>query len=207
MSHLRRSAVPASEVRMLRILPLLILLAPAGLAAQRPIPGSTVVSGTLSYDGRATLGNFTGSTDSVAGRLVGASDLAHVTGFVEARAATLKTGNGKRDRDQYKSLEVDSFPTIRYELDSVSVDAPGRDSTTITLRGHFVIHGVRRAADLPARLVLTATTGHVTASTPLDLRHYGIEGLSKLLGVLKMDPNIVVRIDVTFTFPSPVTPP
>jgi len=185
---------------MLRFLPLLVLCAPSVLAAQRPVPGSAVVTGTLSYDGRATLGNFTGTTDSLSGRLTGADDLARVSGFVEARAATLKTGNGKRDRDQYTSLEVDSFPFIRYELDSVTVDLPGRDSTTVTLRGHFLLHGVRRAADLPARLILTGTSAHVTASTPLDLRDYRIEGLSKLLGVLKMNPEIVVRIDVTFRF-------
>ena len=185
---------------MLRILPYLILLAPAATAAQRPVPSSTVVTGQLSYDGRATLGDFTGTTDSLTGHLKGADDLSRVSGFVQAGAATLKTGNGKRDRDQYKSLQVDSFPYIRYELDSVSVDAPGKDSTTITLRGHFVLHGVRRAADLPARLVFTPTSAHVTASTPLDLRHYNVEGLSKLLGVLKMNPEIVVRIDVTFRF-------
>jgi hypothetical protein len=83
------------------------------------------------------------------------------------------------------------------------VDVRGSDSTTITLRGHFVIHGVRRAADLPARLVLSPTSAHVTASTPLDLRDYGIEGLSKMLGMLKMNPNIVVHIDVRFGFPGP----
>ena len=179
---------------------LLLTLVAAPLAAQRPIASSTTVTGRLSYDGRATLGDFTGTTDSVSGQLHGAADLSRVSGHVEARAATLKTGNGKRDRDQYKSLEVDSFPYIRYELDSVSVDVPGSDSTTITLRGAFLIHGVRRAADLPARLVLTPTSAHVHADTPLDLRDYGIKGLSKFLGALKMNPNIVVHIDVTFRF-------
>src|SRR6478736_3708878 len=183
---------------MLRILPYLILLAPTVLVAQRPVPSSTAVTGQLSYDGRATLGDFTGTTDSLSGHLIGADDLSRVSGFVQARAATLKTGNGKRDRDQYKSLEVDSFPYIRYELDSVSVDAPGRDSTTVTLRGHFVLHGVRRAADLPARLVLTWISALLTAATPVDLRHYQVEGLSTLLGVLKMKPETVVRIDVRF---------
>ena len=185
---------------MYRALLVLTLLA-APLAAQRPVPSTDLVTGRLSYDGRATLGDFTGATDSVFGRLNGADDLSRVSGFVAARAATLKTGNGKRDRDQYKSLEVDSFPEIRYELDSVSVDAPGSDSTTVTLRGHFLIHGVRRAVDLPARLVLSPTEARLRADTPLDLREYGIEGLSKLLGVLKMNPNIVVHIDVRFVFP------
>lgn len=184
---------------MRRILVLLSLLA-APLGAQRPIPSSDSVTGRLSYDGRATLGDFTGSTDSVFGRLHGAADLPHVSGFVAARSATLKTGNGKRDRDQYKSLEVDSFPEIRYELDSVSVDAPKSDSSTVTLRGAFLIHGVRRAVDLPARLVLSPSGAHLRADTPLDLRDYRIEGLSKFLGALKMNPNIVVHVDVTFHF-------
>src|SRR6478609_10260323 len=186
---------------MLRILPYLILLAPTVLVAQRPVPSSTAVTGQLSYDGRATLGDFTGTTDSLSGHLIGADDLSRVSGFVQARAATLKTGNGKRDRDQYKSLEVDSFPYIRYELDSVSVDAPKSDSTTVTLRGHFRIHGVHRAVDLPARLVLSPTGAHLRADAPLDLRDYKIEGLSKFLGALKMSPNIVIHIEVKFAFP------
>jgi hypothetical protein len=182
---------------------LLCLFLAGPLSAQRAVPSSDVVTGRLSYDGRATLGDFTGATDSVFGHLEGAADLSRVSGFVAARAATLKTGNGKRDRDQYKSLEVDSFPFIRYELDSLSVDAPASDSTTVTLRGHFLIHGVRRAADLPGRLVLSPTGAHLRADTPLDLRDYRIEGLSKLLGALRMNPNIVVHIDVRFAFGGP----
>ena len=90
---------------------------------------------------------------------------------------------------------------IRYELDSVSVDAPKSDSSTVTLRGAFRIHGVRRAIDLPARLVLSPTGAHLRADTPLDLLEYKVEGLSKFLGALKMNPNIVVHIDVRFAFP------
>ena len=89
----------------------------------------------------------------------------------------------------------------------MSVDAPASDSTTVTLRGHFLIHGVRRPVDLPGRLVLSGSAAHLRADTPLDLRDYRIEGLSKLLGALKMNPNIVVHIDVRFTFPEPVTRP
>ena len=185
---------------MRRTLALLSLLA-APLCAQRAIPSSNVVTGRLSYDGRATLGDFVGATDSVFGHLNGAAELSRVSGFVAARAATLKTGNGHRDRDQYKSLEVDSFPEIRYELDSMTVDAPKSDSSTVTLRGAFRIHGVRRAVDLPARIVLTPTGAQLRADTPLDLREYQIEGLSKFLGALKMNPNIVVHIEVKFAFP------
>ena len=184
-------------------LSILLTVAAAPLVAQRPIPSSDRVAGHLSYDGRATLGSFTGTTDSVVGRLNGAPDLAHVSGYVAGRAGTLKTGNGKRDRDQYASLQVDSFPYIRYDVDSLTVGAPHGDTLAVVLHGHFHIHGVQRPADLPSRLLLTPTSARLLAETPLDLRHYRIGGLSKMFGALKMKPEIVVHIDVTFGFDRP----
>lgn len=174
------------------------LLSASPLAAQGPVASTTTVTGRLSYDARATLGAFTGSTDSVVGRLNGAPTLARVSGYVAARAATLKTGNGLRDKDQYKSLEVDSFPFIRFDVDSVSPGPPRGDTLNVVLHGAFEIHGTRRPTDLPAQLLLTPTSARLIASTPMDVREYGIEGLVKMLGALRMNPNIVVKIDVTF---------
>ena len=188
-----------------RVLAIAFLAAvqPASLAAQRPVPGSTAASGRLSYDGHGTFGGFVGTTDSVIGRLNGAAELAHVSGYVAARAATLVTGNGKRDRDQWSSLQVDSFPFIRYDVDSVSVGAAHGDTLAVVLHGRFEIHGVIRAVDLPSRLLLSERAAHLMAQTPLDLRDYRIGGLTKFFGALKMNPAIVVHIDVTFAFPPP----
>ena len=178
---------------------------PDRLAAQsRPVPASTAVSGRLSYDGRGTFGGFTGTTDSLLGRLNAAADLSRVSGYVAARAATLRTGNGKRDRDQWASLEVDSFPFIRYDLDSLTVGAARGDTLAVTLHGWFALHGVRRAADLPSQLVLTPGSAHLTSAAPLDLRDFRIGGLTKFFGALKMDPHVVVHIDVRFALaPAP----
>ena len=192
-------------LELLRAFPVLVVLATwpaAHLTAQRPIPDGHVTAGRLSYDGRATLGSFTGTTDSVSGRLNGAADLSRVSGYVAGRAGTLKTGNGKRDRDQWSSLEVDSFPFIRYDLDSTSVRSALGDTLVVTLHGHFAIHGVRRAAELSAKLLLTPTTAHLWTETPLNLIDYRIGGLSKFFGALKMNPDIIVHIDVTFLFGS-----
>jgi len=177
-----------------------LFLFAAPLAAQRPVENSSVVSGHLSYDGHGTFGGFVGTTDSVVGRLNGAADLAHVSWYVAGRAGSLTTGNGKRDRDQWSSLQVDQFPFIRYDLDSVAVGAPHGDTLLVTSKGRFDIHGVRRTVDLPSRLLLTPTGAHLLADTPLDLRDYKIEGLTKFFGALKMNPNIVVHIDVSFRF-------
>lgn len=175
----------------------------ASLAAQRPVPSSTAVTGRLSYDGHGTFGGFVGTTDSVIGRLNGAAELAHVSGYVAARAGTLVTGNGKRDRDQWSSLQVDSFPFIRYDVDSVSVGAAHGDTLAVVLHGRFEIHGVIRAVDLPSRLLLSERAAHLMSQAPLDLRDYRIGGLTKFFGALKMNPAIVVHIDVTFALPAP----
>lgn len=186
-------------LRTLGILGVLTARPPDRLTAQqRPLPFSEQVSGHLSYDGHGTFGGFVGTTDSVLGRLNATTDLVHVTGYVAARAQTLKTGNGKRDRDQYSSLDVDAFPYIRYEVDSLTVGATHGDTLAVVLHGRFDIHGVRRTVDLPARLLLARTHAHLLADTPLNLIDYHIGGLSKFFGALKMDPRIVVHIDVTF---------
>ena len=182
---------------------LALAVLPSGrLLAQRPIPSSELVSGHLSYDGHGTFGGFVGATDSVLGRLNAATDLAHVTGYVAARAGTLTTGNGKRDRDQWSSLDVDAFPYIRYEVDSLTVGATHGDTLEVVLHGRFDIHGVRRTADLRSKLLLTRTHAHLLADTPLKLTDYKIGGLSKFFGALKMNPNIVVHIDVMFRLAS-----
>ena len=191
-------------MRPLLILPAALaasLVLSAPVAAQHPIPSSTTVAGHLSYDGHGTFGGFVGATDSVVGTLNGAADLSRVSGYVAARAGSLRTGVGKRDRDQWSSLQVDSFPFIRYDVDSVGVGAMHGDTLLVTLHGRFEIHGVTRAADLPSRLLLTPGAAHLISETPLDLRDHRIGGLTKFFGTLKMDPHITVHIDVTFVLP------
>ena len=86
---------------------------PAGtatLAAQRAIPSGAIRTGVLSFDGRATVGDFTGRTSTMTGEMIGAADLSAVRGWVETPVKTLVTGNAKRDRDLNKSMESGSTP-------------------------------------------------------------------------------------------------
>src|SRR6266576_2645000 len=45
----------------------------------------------------------------------------------------------------------------------------------------------------------TGTTTTVRGDTPLNLKDYKIEGLSKMMGMLKMYDKIVVHLDLRFT--------
>src|SRR5215218_9267025 len=61
-----------------------------------PIPNGRLTSGTLSFDGHATVGDFTGTTKTMAGQITGATDISGVRGWVEAPVQSLKTGDRKR---------------------------------------------------------------------------------------------------------------
>jgi polyisoprenoid-binding protein YceI len=169
-------------------------------AQQGPIPGGVVREATLSFDGHATAGDFTGVTAVVTGELQGAKELALVRGWVEAPVSTLRTGNGKRDRDLNKSMESDKYPVLRFELDSVTVEAGPSDSLPATLKGRLNLHGVTREVLLPSVLSFLPDGVRVRSDFPVNLKEYRIGGLSKLLGVLKMYEDIVVHVDLTFEF-------
>lgn len=178
---------------------LLAGLAVAGpLAAQEAIPGATVDHGVLAFDGHATTGSFTGTTQTVVGEMSGGASLAEVRGWVEAPVVTLVTGNNRRDKDLLKSMEADKYPTIRYDLSGVEPGRAHGDTVDVTLRGTFHIHGVSREAAIPATVVLLPGSVSVHAETPMNLKDYAIGGLSKALGILRMQEVIEVRLDLTF---------
>jgi polyisoprenoid-binding protein YceI len=177
------------------------ILAWDSLAAQtladRTIRDGTVLQGTLSFDARASAGNFTGTTTSVTGEMKGGK-LNDVHGWVEAPVRMLTTGNQRRDRDLNKSMESEKYPVIRFELLRVAAPGSPGDSVDVILHGRFIIHGVTREATIPATLVFHGEDIRVLGETPMNLKDYKIGGLSKALGMLKMHEKIVVHLDLTF---------
>ena len=177
----------------------LAFLVPGGLAqAQRTISGGGVVRGTLSFDAKATLGAFTGTTTTVTGAMTGGTDVRDVRGHVEAPVASLKTGNGLRDKDMMKAMEADSFPTMQFDLHGVSMQHEAGDSAVVTLSGQLTLRGVKRDVAVPALVRFGKDGAQVTGTFPLNVRDYGVTRLSKMLGAFKMNPDIVVHLDVVF---------
>ena len=179
------------------------------LQAQRQIPDAVLRSGMLSFLGHATVGDFVGKTSVVSGAIVGGREYAATRGWVEAPVATLATGNARRDRDLRSSMEVERHPVMRFALSGatiVSIASLGNeDSTTLLLRGTFSIHGVTRRVELPATVTRMADTTRVKAVFPLDLHDYEIGGLTKMFGMLRMEREIEVRVDLLFVDgPSPL---
>ena len=177
-----------------------LMLGVGDLYAQmpRPVPDAAVREGTLSFDGRSSTGAFTGTTTAVSGEMTGGASLSEVRGWVEAPVSTLVTGNGRRDKDLNKSLQSDLYPAIRFDLTGVTAGADRGDTADVVLEGRFSIHGVTREASIPATVVMQSDAIRVRGETPLSLKDYKIEGLSKLMGMLRMYDEIVVHLDVRF---------
>jgi polyisoprenoid-binding protein YceI len=167
-------------------------------ASAQAVPDAPLSHGTLAFDADATLGAFTGTTSTLSGHLAAASDLAGVRGWVQAMTVSLTTNNGHRDRDMASSLEIPKYPIIRFDLDGVTPGATQGDSTPVTLRGRFTIHGQTRNASFPGWVWLHANGARFRGSLPMNVKDYGVGGLSKMLGVLKMNEMITVRVDVEF---------
>jgi polyisoprenoid-binding protein YceI len=176
---------------------------PAAWAQSRPIPAGRIASGMLSFDGHATVGDFTGTTTTVSGEIKGASELAGVRGWVEAPVQSLKTGDGKRDKDLNKSMESKKYPTIRFILERIAPAGSGEAEIPVILHGAFVIHGVTRTVELPAKIQLQGSSARVRSDFPMNLKDYGIGGLSKMLGMLKMNENIEVHVNLVFQLSGP----
>jgi polyisoprenoid-binding protein YceI len=166
-------------------------------AAQQTVPAGAVRAGTLSFDARATAGDFTGTTTTVKGEMTG-GELAEVRGWVEAPVTTLVTGNDRRDRDLNKSMETGKYPTMRFDLDGVTPGPARGDTVQAELKGRFTVHGVTREATLPAEIVIRPDGVQVRTQTIMNLKDYQIGGLSKAFGMLRMHEEIRVRVDVTF---------
>lgn len=195
MTNVRRTTARFVPRVPLVLLVLLVLLVPS-LKAQ--IPPSVLKSADMWFDAKASLGPFRGITHEARGETSGAQSLAEVHGFVEMQAKSLTTDNGLRDRDMRKTLEVDKYPTIRFDLDSVTVGSDTPDSARIELVGRMSIHGVTRPIRLPANLRRQHNELRVTGSYELFLPNYGVTKLKRMLGMLSMEETIRIGFDVTF---------
>jgi polyisoprenoid-binding protein YceI len=174
---------------------------PPALAAQLDgaSPSMRLASGRLSFDGHATVGDFTGTTTTVTGEMTGGESLGAVRGWVESPVKTLDTGDGKRDKDLNKSMESSKYPTMRFELAGVTPDGAPADTAAVQMQGALTLHGVTRDVTLAGRVWKDGDALRLRSEFPLDLGDYEIGGLTKMLGMLRMQEGIEVHVDLTFT--------
>src|SRR5690625_2565783 len=89
---------------------------------------------------------------------------------------TLKTGNSRRDRDMYETLNSDELPFAEFTgqlLDSIDERIQGPQ--TVRVRGEMSIHGVSRDLEVEGTVQLDDEQLNLQADWILNITHYDIE--------------------------------
>jgi polyisoprenoid-binding protein YceI len=173
-------------------------------AAHAQSPPWTLEQATLWFDGKGTFGAFRGITHTATGTMRGSpAALNSVRGYVESPAASLSTDNRLRDRDMRNTLDVERYPVIRFDLDSVTVRMQARDSASVELIGRLTVHGVSRVERIPAAVTWSSSERvQVRGAFDLSLPSYRITSLKRFFGALVMEEIIQVGLEVTFRAPA-----
>ena len=174
------------------------------LAVRATGAGAQVVEVLTLRDGEATfhiratiVSDFTGHAAVSRAEYTG-PDLAHLRGFVEVRVADMRTGVGLRDRHLRTTMAADSFPLLHFELANVEPGGVHGDTVAAVFVGRLTIHGVARDVRVPGSVLVGPGRAEVWAGFPLDMRDYGIKPPVKMLGTLRVAPDVEVGIHLVF---------
>jgi hypothetical protein len=83
-------------------------------------------------------------------------------------------------------------------LDSVAVVGRAGDTVAVRLHGRLTVRGVTRAMTVSGSRRRMGDTLRVRAAFPLDLTDFGVRGLTRFLGVLRVQPQVTVLADLRF---------
>lgn len=163
-----------------------IVLIPVSLQAQSYI----TEDGHVEFTSSVPLHSFKGSSSHLNGLIDLDENL--VDFYIDLQ--TLDTGNGKRDRDMYSTLNVDEFPFAEFtgSLTS-SFDSESSEEQDVTVSGDFSIHGVTQKIEVNGTLQKVENGLELNASWILNLDEYDIEPPGILF--YKVDEEIDIQIE------------
>ncbi len=157
------------------------------------------VRSQVAFDATYPLGDFSGTTDEVAGEFTldpGNLSLG-VRGSATVNPASLRTGIRGRDRDLRSVLEVDKYPEIRFTLAEVDASFPSlaeRADTALRITGVLMIHGVERPVTLSGRARIVEGRLWVRGEGTVKMADFGIRPPKKFF--LSVKDEVQVRFDV-----------
>lgn len=189
--RLGRRTDARAALNVLRLLPALLLLPLAALAADRPLKIDRSRS-FVDVDVDATK-NFTAHLDAYEAT-VNVDD----TGKIKTAAFTfkftdLKSGNDTRDADMIKWLGG-GVPEGRFELGNLALTPDGQGQVS----GRLTFHGVTERIEFPVTVTRADGTYVITGETTIDHRNWKLKIIRKAL-VFSVTPEVKIRFKLTGT--------
>jgi len=197
------SSTPAFLATTLCILPLAWTA-----VARADAPALTVAAARVSIEGTSNVHAYTASTSAVrvtrieagAGIAAGAPTLLDdmlkpggIQAFdVAVSAATLTSPRDGLDKNMHKALKVTEFPDITFHL--VTLEPSG---TSYRAAGTMTLAGVTKDVVFTLKAQRAADTIVVNGTANLLMTDFGIQPPKAMMGMLKTDPKVLVRVELT----------
>jgi polyisoprenoid-binding protein YceI len=179
-----------------------IVVSPAARGAEGgPL---TLTSAKVSIDGTSNIHAYTASTTDVRvtaidiGGSPGDDRLAYVLqpGALKAfevviPAASLKSDKSDLDKNMHKALKAQQFAEIKFRLRSLEAAGAGHRGV-----GTLTIAGVEKDVVLNLQVERKGAALAVTGGTDLLMTDYGIAPPKAMLGMLKTNPKVQIKIEL-----------
>ena len=113
-------------------------------------------------------------------------------------AKSLKSGKGSMDKNAYKALKTDKFPSISGKLSSAEIISKGASTYTIKARINLTIAG--KTIETPV-IVTAKQLGNneitVTGEKNISMKEFEMEPPSFMMGTVKTGNDVVVKFSFT----------
>ena len=181
----------------------LVASSPIDVNAQDASSPLALASAKVSLAGTSNIHEFTAATTEVrvtrialANGVSGAGLLAAVLnpGAVDAfeiaiRSASLSSPKEGIDKNMHKALKTAEFKEITFRL--LRLEA----KPALRAIGMLKIAGVEREIAFDVKTAATGTALTVTGEVPILMTDYGIPAPKAMMGMLKVDPRVVVKFE------------
>jgi hypothetical protein len=181
----------------------LLAVSPSRVHAQEASAPLSLASARVSIDGTSNIHEYTASTTEVrltrlalangisgAGLLAAILNPGAVEGFeIAIRSASLSSPKEGIDKNMHKALKVAEFKDITFRL--LRLEA----KPVLRAIGMLKIAGVEKEIAFELKTTSTPTALTVSGVVPILMPDYGIPAPKAMMGMLKVDPKVVVRFE------------
>jgi len=146
--------------------------------------------GDVKFTSSVPLHTFTGTSSQLNGLIDLDKNL--VDFYIDLQ--TLDTGNGRRDRDMYSTLNVEEHPFAEFTGELISdFDPDSGMSQEVMVEGDFTVNGVPRRITVDGKLKLSESVLQLNASWIINITDYNIEPPGILF--YKVDEEMEIKIE------------
>ena len=145
-------------------------------------------NGYAKFDASTSISNYSGETNSLTGNM----NLQNKEISFSLPVDSIKTGIGMRDRDMYKLLETDQYPTIVFTGKLVSDFDPSEDKQKAKAKGMLTIKNETREITVEGTLQKTGGGLQLEAGWTLLLSEYNIDRPSKFFAKVRDEHKIAI---------------